>query len=80
MSTIDRIDTSYRLRAGYRATGPDIGRARGPLSTVLRTLFRWQENAEQRQQLRELSDDQLKDVGLTREQIQIELDKPFWRI
>jgi uncharacterized protein YjiS (DUF1127 family) len=32
----------------------------------------------QRQQLRQLDDHQLRDIGLTREQAEREADRPFW--
>jgi uncharacterized protein YjiS (DUF1127 family) len=40
----------------------------------MRTHERWR----QRQDLRELEDHLLRDVGITREQAQYEASKPFW--
>ncbi len=43
------------------------------------TLFAWLERAGSRRSLASMSDFQLKDVGLSRADIQGEVDKPFWR-
>jgi uncharacterized protein YjiS (DUF1127 family) len=39
----------------------------------------WLERARQRRQLAELSDQMLRDIGLTRADAWAESDKPFWR-
>lgn len=44
------------------------------IATLMRTHERWR----QRQDLRELEDHLLRDVGITREQAQYEASKPFW--
>lgn len=41
-------------------------------------LKQWQQNYHTRKALIELSDDQLKDIGLNREQTHKEASKPFW--
>jgi uncharacterized protein YjiS (DUF1127 family) len=46
---------------------------------VGRTLATWSERARLRRELRRLDDHLLNDVGLTREQIGAEIEKPFWR-
>ena len=38
----------------------------------------WIERSRQRRQLAELDDATLKDIGLTRADVRIEADKPFW--
>ncbi len=44
------------------------------------SLFgRWIERVRQRRRLAELDDAALKDIGLTRADVRIELEKPFWR-
>ena len=52
------------------------------LLTVIRRIVaairRWRERARSRQQLRELSDHMLKDIGLRREDVGYEFPKPFW--
>ena len=43
-----------------------------------RLLDRWNQNLVTRKQLRELDDDQLKDIGIDRISAQRESGKPFW--
>lgn len=43
-----------------------------------RLLDRWNQNLVTRKQLRELDDDQLKDIGIDRISAQHESGKPFW--
>ena len=56
-----------------------ITRAKG--GGLVRTLKLWRERARQRQELRVLadSDDLLKDVGLSRYDVDREARKPSWR-
>jgi uncharacterized protein YjiS (DUF1127 family) len=42
-------------------------------------LTLWSARAAQRRKLRELPDDRLRDLGLTRKQALAEAAKPFWR-
>jgi uncharacterized protein YjiS (DUF1127 family) len=39
----------------------------------------WQERSHQRQQLGQLSDGMLADIGLSRADVDLEVSKPFWR-
>jgi uncharacterized protein YjiS (DUF1127 family) len=41
-------------------------------------IQRWRERTRSRQQLRELSDHMLRDIGLRREDLGYEFPKPFW--
>jgi len=50
----------------------------GPL-TVVRVLSVWQARSTHRRVLAELDDHLLRDIGLTRADVQRELAKPFWR-
>lgn len=43
-----------------------------------RRLRAWRHNAEMREELRELDDHLLADIGLTRFQAKHEIDRPFW--
>ena len=45
----------------------------------LAALILWQERAAEREQLAHLSDFHLKDMGLTRADVDQEVMKPFWR-
>jgi uncharacterized protein YjiS (DUF1127 family) len=40
----------------------------------------WSERARQRRALAALDDRMLKDIGLTRADVTVEFDKPFWRV
>lgn len=40
----------------------------------------WPERLRQRQRLAELTDAQLRDVGLSRADVRRETEKPFWRL
>ncbi|HXV22906.1 MAG TPA: DUF1127 domain-containing protein [Alphaproteobacteria bacterium] len=42
-------------------------------------LLAWQERARQRRALLQLDDALLKDIGLTRADVERECGKPFWR-
>jgi uncharacterized protein YjiS (DUF1127 family) len=46
---------------------------------VFRTLGRWTALYRQRHHLAELDDRMLRDIGLSRGDVQIEIEKPFWR-
>jgi uncharacterized protein YjiS (DUF1127 family) len=45
---------------------------------IIAAIRRWRERAHSRQQLRELSDHMLKDIGLRREDVGYEFPKPIW--
>ena len=47
-------------------------------STLVVLVRTWLRRARERRELSELSDAQLRDVGLNRLMVQRELDKPFW--
>lgn len=51
----------------------------GFLRRILVTLVLWQERAAQRHHLADIGERQLKDVGLTRDDVMREAAKPFWR-
>ena len=50
------------------------------LSTALQRLKRWMETHRQRQRLASLDDYMLRDLGLTRADVQTEIEKPFWQL
>jgi uncharacterized protein YjiS (DUF1127 family) len=71
-----RAWASHATLAGRRSYQP-AGRA---LSTqVAELLLTWLERVRQRRQLAQLSDHMLKDIGLARADVEIEVSKPFWR-
>ena len=49
-----------------------------PLQGVFDLLFAWQERAQQRHQLHQMSERELRDIGLSRADIEGECSKPFW--
>ena len=46
---------------------------------LLGRIQQYRETAKQRQALRQLSDEQLEDIGISREAATREADKPFWK-
>lgn len=48
------------------------------LRDIVATVARRRDRARQRRALREMSDDQLRDIGLTRRQARDEGGRPFW--
>jgi len=49
------------------------------LTSLIRTLEIWLVRRDGRQELSSLDDEQLKDVGISREDVLREVSKPFWR-
>lgn len=49
------------------------------VTALLTRLMEWRWQASQRDLLRSLDDRMLKDVGLSRADLECELHKPFWR-
>ncbi|GFE63708.1 DUF1127 domain-containing protein [Litoreibacter roseus] len=47
---------------------------------VAYVLMKWDEACRTRHTLKGLTDHELKDIGLTRDQAMSEADKPFWRL
>ena len=66
---LDEAVPALRLR-------PDLPRV---LRRVLDMLLTWHERSRQRQALAGLSDHMLRDIGLSRADVSMEVDKPFWR-
>jgi uncharacterized protein YjiS (DUF1127 family) len=46
---------------------------------IIEGVLGWLERARQRRHLSELSDHMLKDIGLSRADVEAEAVKPFWR-
>lgn len=49
-------------------------------AALIRTLLLWQERATQRHHMAGLDDRTLKDIGLSRADIEAEASKAFWRV
>ena len=58
---------------------PEYRSASNLMTGLVRTILGWQERASQRHHLAGLDDHALKDVGLSRADIEREAGKPFWR-
>ncbi len=46
---------------------------------IFTLLLSWQERSEERYRLKQISDHTLRDIGLSRADIDHEVRKPFWR-
>ncbi|MDX1539947.1 MAG: DUF1127 domain-containing protein [Geminicoccaceae bacterium] len=46
---------------------------------MVEALLTWHERIRQRQALAALTDHMLRDIGLSRADVSMEVDKPFWR-
>ena len=62
-----------------RRASSGAGTGRNMLSSWARTIEIWLIRRQGRQELSSLDDDQLKDVGISREDAVREASKPFWR-
>ena len=51
----------------------------GWLAHAYEEVLSWLERSRQRRQLSQLGDHMLKDIGLTRADVDAETSKPFWR-
>jgi uncharacterized protein YjiS (DUF1127 family) len=71
-----RLVASPATLAG-RASDRLAGRALG--TEVAELLLTWIKRTRQRRQLGQLSDHMLKDIGLSRADVEAETAKPFWR-
>jgi uncharacterized protein YjiS (DUF1127 family) len=54
-------------------------RSDGVMRAVLRGVAESFRRAQQRRDLAALSDHALRDIGLSRREVELEIDKPFWR-
>ena len=61
------------------STRIQISRPLGLASYLADRLIEWQERARSRVLLGRLDDRMLRDMGLTRSDVEVEARKPFWR-
>jgi uncharacterized protein YjiS (DUF1127 family) len=71
-----RVGTSYATLAGRMA---DRSMSEAAIVRSAELLHSWLERARQRRRLGQLSDHMLKDIGLSRADVESETAKPFWR-
>jgi uncharacterized protein YjiS (DUF1127 family) len=73
------VVTSGTLSSSRRVARPAERVAGDRLVQAYEQVLSWLERVHQRRQLAQLSDHMLKDIGLTRADVEAELSKPFWR-
>ena len=74
-----RVGASYATLAGRTANARAHLVPRGWLAHSFEQILAWLERARQRRQLQQLGDHMLKDIGLSRADVEAESSKPFWR-
>ena len=74
--TSARVGTSHATLAGGVMVPAAL---RTSAAVVVEGVLAWLERARQRRHLGELSDHMLKDIGLSRADVEAEVAKPFWR-
>ena len=92
MHTIKQKPGSFGSQAAYlagsdrsgsiAAKGASLRGSRQPvgwIKTIWAVLREWQTRVESRRHIRELDARLLRDIGVTRAEIESEIAKPFWR-
>ena len=74
----------YRYTTGDKSgsihLGPTGRKVGAPLSfRVVDLMLSWVERARQRRHLAELDDRLLRDIGVSRAEVEAEISRPFWR-
>lgn len=64
---------SFYVRPKGRRTG------RGVFARVVDVVLTWAERARQRRHLARLDDRLLRDIGVSRVEVEAEISRPFWR-
>jgi len=70
--------TAIPLQAPHMRFRP-LPRRRSAVAHALATLRRWRRRAEERAHLARLDDHALRDIGVTRAEALVLIDKPFWK-
>ena len=74
------IETIYRAAEGRAfEPGTSKGKAKVSLMSMLTWLDERLERRRSRKALLEMSDEQLKDIGLSHADVYFEANRPFWR-
>jgi uncharacterized protein YjiS (DUF1127 family) len=74
-----RVGGSYATWAGRTTNQPVSLVPRDRFAYAFEQVLAWLERARQRRQLQQLGDHMLKDIGLSRADVEAETSKPFWR-
>ncbi len=67
----------HSVSTAYAANGASEGRITN-FGDIVALVTRWTGRSAQRRRLRELDDHLLRDMGLTRADVEREASKPFW--
>ena len=67
------------LHSGLRPGASFGGALRAVAARAVGLVLTWQQRARERRQLASMDEFGLKDIGLTRVDVQRESDKPFWQ-
>jgi uncharacterized protein YjiS (DUF1127 family) len=70
------VGNGLQAKGGHKSSGIIGALAAG----IEAWIMFWSERARQRRTLAALDDRMLKDIGLTRADVAVESDKPFWRV
>lgn len=73
-----QILSSHVTTATSQVNGRDAGEV-SILQRLTEKLIEWQERYHQRYELSLLDDRMLRDIGLTRSDVEVETSKPFWQ-
>lgn len=73
------VVASCALSRGRPLTRPAAVVPGGLLVQAYEQILNWLDRARQRRELAQLGDHMLKDIGLTRADVDAETSKPFWR-
>jgi uncharacterized protein YjiS (DUF1127 family) len=71
--------SSLALRVPLISTAPRASETVSLWSRIAATLDTWNARRRGRRELAQLDERILQDIGMTRSQVAMELDKPFWR-
>jgi uncharacterized protein YjiS (DUF1127 family) len=74
-----RVGASYATLAGSTRSPSAHLVPQGWVAHGFGQVSVWLERARQRRQLQQLGDHMLKDIGLSRADVELETSKPFWR-
>jgi len=70
--------TTLSLRTAFGALR-SAGDHRLGIAQAFDRLLSWYDRAHERAHLRSLDDHMLKDIGISRADVEVEASKPFWR-
>lgn len=70
--------TSIQWRSYQHRDQDNVGRRTSWLPVLVRRLLLWRDLMRERQHLRSLDDHALKDIGISRRDVDREASRPFW--